>query len=51
MGLINKNLLREIVNHDLSGEIFRGRFGVEKENIRVDKEGKLALTPHPEILE
>ncbi len=49
MGLINKNLLREIVNHDLSGEIFRGRFGVEKENIRVDKEGKLALTPHPEI--
>ena len=24
-----------------------GNFGLEKENVRVDKDGKLALTPHP----
>lgn len=26
-----------------------GLFGLEKENIRVDKTGNLALTPHPEV--
>ncbi|MCY9545222.1 bifunctional glutamate--cysteine ligase GshA/glutathione synthetase GshB, partial [Paenibacillus alvei] len=28
-------------------DLFRGQFGLEKENVRVDHEGKLALTPHP----
>ena len=30
-------------------EILSGNFGLEKEGLRTTKEGKLALTPHPEI--
>lgn len=30
--------------------LFSGHFGLEKENIRVTSDGKLALTPHPAIL-
>jgi glutamate--cysteine ligase len=38
----------------LSGKIkgniwLEGLFGIEKENIRVDKAGKLSQTPHPEV--
>lgn len=29
--------------------LFSGHFGLEKENIRVTSDGKLALTPHPAI--
>ncbi|CAG35962.1 bifunctional glutamate--cysteine ligase GshA/glutathione synthetase GshB [Desulfotalea psychrophila] len=34
----------------ISKQIFEGFFGFEKENIRVDSRGKLALTPHPREL-
>ena len=30
-------------------EILAGKFGLEREGLRVDKEGKLALSPHPQI--
>lgn len=49
MGLIDKNLLRQIIEHNLNEDILRGHFGLEKENIRVDKDGRIALTPHPRI--
>ncbi|WP_239253723.1 bifunctional glutamate--cysteine ligase GshA/glutathione synthetase GshB [Listeria ilorinensis] len=31
----------------ISRELFSGHFGLEKENLRVTPDGKLALTPHP----
>lgn len=39
--------VRLLLDHKLNGELLKGRFGLEKENVRIDGEGKLALTPHP----
>lgn len=36
-------------NPTLRKYLFSGHFGLEKENIRVTSDGKLALTPHPAI--
>ncbi|MFC5987668.1 bifunctional glutamate--cysteine ligase GshA/glutathione synthetase GshB [Marinicrinis lubricantis] len=36
-----------IRNHQLQSDMLRGYFGLEKENNRVDEQGRLALTPHP----
>ncbi|PWJ41081.1 bifunctional glutamate--cysteine ligase GshA/glutathione synthetase GshB [Sediminitomix flava] len=33
----------------LKHKLLEGNFGIEKENARVDKNGKLALTPHPSV--
>lgn len=41
------DLLKIIIENHWNEELFKGGFGLEKENIRVDREGKLALTPHP----
>lgn len=39
-------------NNQLKGSIWlKALFGVEKENIRVDMNGKIALTPHPTVFE
>lgn len=40
--LIDYLLEKQLVPH-----IFQGDFGLEKENVRVDETGRLALTPHP----
>ena len=38
------------LSDNIKGEIWlEGLFGIEKENIRVDKAGNLAQTPHPEV--
>ena len=42
--MINQNILKKV-----SHLITKGYFGLEKENLRVDKNGQLALTPHPAI--
>ncbi len=47
MELLNGQLLQFVIDQNLQDDILRGNFGLEKENTRVDKEGKLALTPHP----
>lgn len=47
MALLNHKLIQLLIDHKLSDAIFRGRFGLEKENVRVDQQGKLALMPHP----
>lgn len=47
MGLLDKHFLTQLIERNLNGLLLRGHFGLEKENIRVDQEGKLALTPHP----
>ncbi|WP_270998037.1 bifunctional glutamate--cysteine ligase GshA/glutathione synthetase GshB [Listeria seeligeri] len=36
-------------NPTLRKQLFSGHFGLEKENVRVTADGKLALTPHPAI--
>ena len=40
------NLIKQ---HGLSNLLLQGNFGLEKENLRTDKNGHLALTPHPEV--
>lgn len=41
------NWLKIIKEHQLEDSLFEGRFGLERENIRVDKQGHMALTNHP----
>ncbi|WP_338608627.1 bifunctional glutamate--cysteine ligase GshA/glutathione synthetase GshB [Clostridium baratii] len=44
-----KKLLDLIVENNLNRKLIKSNFGLEKENLRVDREGKLSLTKHPEI--
>ncbi|MCF7791960.1 MAG: bifunctional glutamate--cysteine ligase GshA/glutathione synthetase GshB [Victivallales bacterium] len=41
--------LNEIKNHGLYSLLFQGNFGIERENLRVDSQGKLTKTKHPGI--
>lgn len=45
----NKDLIEIILKKGLKRELINCNFGLEKENVRVDESGKLALTPHPEV--
>lgn len=47
MNLLNREFVQHMIDRSLNKDLFRGHFGLEKENVRVDHEGKLALTPHP----
>lgn len=47
MALLNRELIQLLKDNHLNKGIFHGEFGLEKENVRVDPEGRLALTPHP----
>lgn len=47
MGMLDRELLQLVMDNHLHKEIWRGNFGLEKENNRVDGNGNLALTPHP----
>lgn len=47
MDSFSKKLMKIINNEDLKSYLFNCNFGLEKENARVDKEGKLAFTLHP----
>lgn len=47
MNMLDRNLVQLIITSNLQQDIWRGNFGLEKENNRVDANGKLALTPHP----
>lgn len=47
MGMLNREWLQVVMDNHLHKDIWRGNFGLEKENNRVDGNGKLALTPHP----
>lgn len=48
MSMLDKKFLQFVMDNHLQKNIMRGNFGLEKENIRVDGNGKLALTPHPQ---
>ncbi|MGL1894518.1 MAG: bifunctional glutamate--cysteine ligase GshA/glutathione synthetase GshB [Spirochaetaceae bacterium] len=43
-------MLKTIKDNNLAAGLIKGKWGLEKENLRVDTDGKLALTPHPTIL-
>ncbi|QGG46815.1 bifunctional glutamate--cysteine ligase GshA/glutathione synthetase GshB [Heliorestis convoluta] len=47
MEKVNKGLIEYVIKENLSTQLFKGTFGLEKENVRVDRQGKLALTLHP----
>ena len=42
-------MLNILKNKFTSKEILLGNYGIEREGLRVDKEGKLSLKPHPEV--
>ncbi len=44
---IDHRLLKFMKEKNVSQQWLRGNFGLEKENIRVNRDGTLALTPHP----
>lgn len=46
---LDRLFIDELIRENLQEEVFKGRFGLEKENARVDQEGRLALTPHPAV--
>lgn len=44
------NTIEKIIKENsLGADIKKGRFGIEKESVRVNENGELATTPHPEI--
>ena len=45
--ILDKKIVKFIQDNNLKKELLIGRFGLEKENLRVGYDGKLALTPHP----
>lgn len=44
---LNENIIQFINDNNLKDELLTGKFGIEKENLRVKYDGELALTPHP----
>lgn len=47
--MLNGNIVSLIKDLDLVDGVQNGNFGLEKENLRVDYNGHLALTPHPAV--
>ncbi|WP_245640067.1 bifunctional glutamate--cysteine ligase GshA/glutathione synthetase GshB [Paenibacillus dakarensis] len=45
--LLNDKRIQLLKDYRLENAMLQGRFGLEKENVRIDSYGKLALTPHP----
>lgn len=50
MKTIHNNLFELLEHKSVRSSICDGLFGIEKENVRVDKNGRMATTPHPGIL-
>ncbi|MRT93611.1 bifunctional glutamate--cysteine ligase GshA/glutathione synthetase GshB [Ancylomarina sp. 16SWW S1-10-2] len=50
MKTIHNKLFELLENKSIRSSICDGLFGIEKENVRVDKSGHMATTPHPGIL-
>nr|WP_295970744.1 bifunctional glutamate--cysteine ligase GshA/glutathione synthetase GshB [uncultured Bacillus sp.] len=47
MGLLNKDFIQLLIKYQFVPDLFLGEFAIEKENVRVNSNGKLAKTPHP----
>ncbi len=50
MSAINQQLLTTLEENHLLSELYRGIFGLEKEHVRVNAKGEVALTAHPSSL-
>ncbi|WP_113675059.1 bifunctional glutamate--cysteine ligase GshA/glutathione synthetase GshB [Vallitalea guaymasensis] len=46
---LNKELVELITVNKQGKNLLSGNFGIEKENVRVNYDGKLAITPHPKV--
>ncbi|GFR39259.1 glutathione biosynthesis bifunctional protein GshAB [Insulibacter thermoxylanivorax] len=46
---LDRDLISLLLEHGLQEDLFQGNFGLEKEHIRVDAEGRIARTPHPAV--
>lgn len=46
MNFLNRELIQIVIDNALQDDLLRGQFGLEKENVQVDQDGMLALTPH-----
>lgn len=44
-------MLNVIKSLEYKNKLLKGNFGVERETLRIDREGKLALTKHPKVFE
>ena len=42
-------MLNILKNKFTSNELLKGNYGIEREGLRVDEEGRLSLKPHPAI--
>ncbi len=49
MKYLEESLINFLKENNYSKYVLRGKFGIEKENLRVNEDGTLALTPHPEV--
>jgi glutamate--cysteine ligase len=49
MKRFNEKLISLVKKENLEYYLMNCNFGLEKENVRVDKEGQLVFTPHPEV--
>lgn len=49
MKRFNERLVNLVKEKKLENYLMNCNFGLEKENVRVDKEGTLVFTPHPEV--
>jgi len=47
VGMLNKEFLQLVMDKSWKDDLLLGEFALEKENTRVDQNGKLAVTPHP----
>lgn len=50
MGRFVNNIADSLQFESIRESLTNGNFGIEKENVRVDNEGRMAKTPHPGIL-
>lgn len=50
MSHLQTELSKTIECESICKSIHQGNFGIEKENVRIDYQGKMAKTPHPGIL-
>ncbi|KNF08632.1 glutamate-cysteine ligase GshA [Gottschalkia purinilytica] len=46
---LDKEIIKYICENNLERDLLKGNFGIEKENVRVDKNGRLSTTPHPKV--
>ncbi|BDD12332.1 glutathione biosynthesis bifunctional protein GshAB (plasmid) [Fulvitalea axinellae] len=44
-----KNIFGDLDFASFGDSMLRGEFGLERENVRVDAEGRMAKTPHPQV--